>query len=44
MRAGCVRVRGMIITNDEVLDEFTNRYRNATDVFARWKTSVEGSA
>ena len=44
MRAGCVRVREMIITNDEVLDEFTNRYRNATDVFARWKTSVEGSA
>ena len=30
----------MIIDNVELLDDFTNRYRNATDVFARWKRRV----
>ena len=34
----------MIIVNDEVLDKFTERHRNATDVFVRWKRSVESSS
>lgn len=34
----------MIFVNERMLDDYTARHRNATDVFARWKISVESSS
>ena len=34
----------MIITNEEMIEDFLGRYRNATPVFQRWKSRLRGSS
>ena len=34
----------MIIVNEEVLNDFTKRYRNAGDLFEHWKERVESAS
>lgn len=39
-----VRIDGVIIVNEEMIEDFLERYRNATPVFLRWKSRLLGSS